>query len=155
MGAPWLERGGGLEGIYGRLTARCHDPAGDWKARRRIARRRRIHVDLRHTGQLLQIAPRQSGHCETASAASTIAIPRPARIGAFEARELADEIGVKVIVAEEVKTAEPAEVIDCSSVERGMTMDETIAEIRRQGGLVYVPHPFDGCTQCPTTSTCS
>jgi hypothetical protein len=24
-----------------------------------------------------------------------------------------------------------------------MTMAETIAEIRRQGGLVYVPHPFD------------
>jgi predicted metal-dependent phosphoesterase TrpH len=24
-----------------------------------------------------------------------------------------------------------------------MTLQETIAEIRRQGGLVYVPHPFD------------
>ena len=24
-----------------------------------------------------------------------------------------------------------------------MTLEETIAEIKRQGGLVYVPHPFD------------
>ena len=28
-------------------------------------------------------------------------------------------------------------------IERGMTLAETIAEIKRQGGLVYVPHPFD------------
>jgi predicted metal-dependent phosphoesterase TrpH len=28
-------------------------------------------------------------------------------------------------------------------IPRGLSMAETIAEIRRQGGLVYVPHPFD------------
>ena len=28
-------------------------------------------------------------------------------------------------------------------IPRGMTLQETIAEIKRQGGLVYVPHPFD------------
>ena len=28
-------------------------------------------------------------------------------------------------------------------------MDETIAEIRRQGGLVYVPHPFDRLHSVP------
>jgi predicted metal-dependent phosphoesterase TrpH len=28
-------------------------------------------------------------------------------------------------------------------IPRGMTLTETVAEIRRQGGLVYVPHPFD------------
>jgi hypothetical protein len=28
-------------------------------------------------------------------------------------------------------------------IPRGMSLEETIAEIRRQGGLVYVPHPFD------------
>ena len=51
-----------------------------------------------------------------------------------------------MIVAEEVKTAEQGEVIGLfleEKIPRGMTMRETIAEIRRQGGLVYVPHPFD------------
>jgi predicted metal-dependent phosphoesterase TrpH len=30
-----------------------------------------------------------------------------------------------------------------------MTMAETIAEIRRQGGLVYIPHPFDRLHSVP------
>ena len=54
--------------------------------------------------------------------------------------------GIKVIVAEEVKTADQGEVIGLfieEKIPRGMTLQETIAEIRRQGGLVYVPHPFD------------
>jgi predicted metal-dependent phosphoesterase TrpH len=57
-----------------------------------------------------------------------------------------------VIVAEEVKTAEQGEVIGLfldERIERGMTMAETIAEIRRQGGLVYVPHPFDRLHSVP------
>ena len=73
--------------------------------------------------------------------------------GALAARELAEESGdVKVIVAEEVKTAEQGEVIGLfleEKIERGMTMAETIAEIRRQGGLVYVPHPFDRLHSVP------
>ena len=28
-------------------------------------------------------------------------------------------------------------------IPRGLSLSETVAEIRRQGGLVYVPHPFD------------
>jgi predicted metal-dependent phosphoesterase TrpH len=72
--------------------------------------------------------------------------------GAVAAREIAAEFGVKVIVGEEVKTAEQGEVIGLfleRRIERGMTMDETIAEIRRQGGLVYVPHPFDRLHSVP------
>jgi predicted metal-dependent phosphoesterase TrpH len=30
-----------------------------------------------------------------------------------------------------------------------MSLEETIAEIRRQGGLVYVPHPFDRLHSVP------
>jgi predicted metal-dependent phosphoesterase TrpH len=73
--------------------------------------------------------------------------------GALAARELAERDGdLKVIVAEEVKTAEQGEVIGLfieEKVPRGMTMAETIAEIRRQGGLVYVPHPFDRLHSVP------
>ena len=55
-------------------------------------------------------------------------------------------MGVKVIVGEEVKTADQGEVIGLfieELIPRGMSMEETVAEIQRQGGLVYVPHPFD------------
>ena len=66
--------------------------------------------------------------------------------GAYEAREKAAEFGVKIIVAEEVKTADQGEVIGLfieEKIPRGMSLAETVAEIKRQGGLVYVPHPFD------------
>jgi predicted metal-dependent phosphoesterase TrpH len=66
--------------------------------------------------------------------------------GAHAAHALAADYGVKVIVGEEVKTASQGEVIGLflqEKIARGLTMAETVAEIRRQGGLVYVPHPFD------------
>ena len=64
--------------------------------------------------------------------------------GALEAAAKTD--GIKVIVGEEVKTASQGEVIGLflhEKIPRGLGLAETIAEIRRQGGLVYVPHPFD------------
>jgi len=70
--------------------------------------------------------------------------------GALEGRAKAD--GFKVIVGEEVKTAGQGEVIGLfleEKIPRGMTLDETIAEIKRQGGLVYVPHPFDRMHSVP------
>jgi predicted metal-dependent phosphoesterase TrpH len=72
--------------------------------------------------------------------------------GALAARAKAEEYGVKVIVGEEVMTAEQGEVIGLfleDQIPRGMTLEETIAEIRRQGGLVYVPHPFDRLHSVP------
>jgi hypothetical protein len=64
--------------------------------------------------------------------------------GALEAAAKSD--GVKVIVGEEIKTATQGEVIGLflrERIPRGLGLAETVAEIRRQGGLVYVPHPFD------------
>ncbi|HEY8584320.1 MAG TPA: PHP domain-containing protein, partial [Capillimicrobium sp.] len=66
--------------------------------------------------------------------------------GALEAQAKAAEFGVKIIVGEEVKTASQGEVIGLfltEKIPRGLTLQETVAEIKRQGGLVYVPHPFD------------
>jgi hypothetical protein len=51
-----------------------------------------------------------------------------------------------VIVGEEVKTAGQGEVIGLfikDKIPRGLSLQETVAEIKRQGGVVYVPHPFD------------
>ncbi len=152
----WGEVTDQVEAIYERLTARRHDPTGDPEARRRISRRRHIHVDLHmHTDHSADCATPVRTLLETARerGLGAIAITDHNEVsGAFEAREIADEIGVKVIMAEEVKTAEQGEVIGLfleQKVERGMTMDETIAEIRRQGGLVYVPHPFDRLHSVP------
>jgi glycosyltransferase involved in cell wall biosynthesis len=64
--------------------------------------------------------------------------------GALDAAAKAS--GIKVIVGEEVKTASQGEVIGLflrERIPRGLTLEATIAEIRKQGGVVYVPHPFD------------
>jgi predicted metal-dependent phosphoesterase TrpH len=65
--------------------------------------------------------------------------------GALEALELARRRQLVVIPGEEVKT-ESGEVIGLfleREIPRGMSMGETIAAIRDQNGVVYLPHPFD------------
>jgi hypothetical protein len=72
--------------------------------------------------------------------------------GGLEAREIADRYGVRVIVGEEVKTSQ-GEVIGLfleETIPGGMTFAETIAAIREQGGIVYVPHPFDQLHTIPS-----
>jgi predicted metal-dependent phosphoesterase TrpH/glycosyltransferase involved in cell wall biosynthesis len=144
------------EEIYGRIAARRQDPRGKPEIRRRIARRRQIHVDLHmHTDHSSDCATPVETLLATAREAGlgAIAITDHNEVsGAFAAHEMAQEFGVKVIVSEEVKTAEEGEVIGLfleRRIERGMTMAATIAEIRRQGGLVYVPHPFDRLHSVP------
>ncbi len=145
-----------VEGIYERICARRHDPRGNPELRRRVARRREIHVDLHmHTDHSSDCATPVETLLATAREAGlgAIAITDHNEVtGALAAAEIAEEFGVKVIVSEEVKTAEEGEVIGLflqQKIERGMTMAETIAEIRRQGGLVYVPHPFDRLHSVP------
>jgi predicted metal-dependent phosphoesterase TrpH len=147
----WAQVAAELEAIYRRLVARRHDPTGNPEARRRIAKRPLIEVDLHmHTDHSTDCATPVEVLLETARdrGLGAIAITDHNEVsGALEARRIAEEMGdIKVIVAEEVKTAEQGEVIGLfleEKIPRGMTMAETIAEIRRQGGLVYVPHPFD------------
>jgi predicted metal-dependent phosphoesterase TrpH len=69
--------------------------------------------------------------------------------GAAAVLEAARDLGVddrlRVIVGEEVSTAD-GEVIGIfleRAIPRGLSADETADEIRRQGGLVSIPHPFD------------
>jgi predicted metal-dependent phosphoesterase TrpH len=67
--------------------------------------------------------------------------------GALEARERAAELApdLAVIVGEEIKTAD-GDLIGLfldRAIEPGLSAGETIAEIRGQGGLVGIPHPFD------------
>jgi predicted metal-dependent phosphoesterase TrpH len=153
----WGEVADRLEGIYKRIAGRRHHPDGDATLRRRVARRPLIDVDLHmHTDHSPDCATPVEVLLETARdrGLGAIAITDHNEVsGALEARELAQRIdGLQVIVAEEVKTAGQGEVIGLfieERIPRGMTMAETIAEIRRQGGLVYVPHPFDRLHSVP------
>jgi predicted metal-dependent phosphoesterase TrpH len=55
-----------------------------------------------------------------------------------------------------VKTDDQGEVIGLfleREIPRGMTFTETVAAIREQGGLVYVPHPFDRLHAIPDPRT--
>ncbi|HEY3191485.1 MAG TPA: glycosyltransferase, partial [Solirubrobacterales bacterium] len=147
----WSEVTDEVEAVYRRLAGRRHDPTGNTEIRRRLQGRGHIHCDLHmHTDHSPDCATPAELLLETAKdqGLGAIAITDHNEIsGALEAKEIAARIGgIKVIVAEEVKTAHQGEVIGLflqERIERGMSMAETIAEIRRQGGLVYVPHPFD------------
>src|SRR5687767_6755443 len=61
------------------------------------------------------------------------------------------ELGqVRVVVGEEIKTT-VGEVIGLFLTERipfGLKPPEAVAAIKAQGGLVYVPHPFDAMRHC-------
>ncbi len=147
-----------LESIYRELAARRHDPDGDPALRERLSGRRRIDVDLHmHTDHSHDCATPVEVLLATARerGLGAIAVTDHNEIsGAIAAREHAREAGVdvKVIVGEEVKTADQGEVIGLfieELIPRGMTLRETVAEIRRQGGVVYVPHPFDRLHSVP------
>jgi glycosyltransferase involved in cell wall biosynthesis len=144
------------EAVYASVTARRHPTGGRPDVARRLSGRRTIDVDLHmHTDH--------SGDCATpvdvllasarAQGLGAIAVTDHNEVsGAFEAREKADRYGVKVIVGEEVKTASQGEVIGLflqEKIPRGLTLAETVAEIKRQGGVVYVPHPFDRLHSVP------
>jgi glycosyltransferase involved in cell wall biosynthesis len=145
-----------VEATYRAVVARRHPTGGNPEVHRRLARRPLIDVDLHmHTDH--------SGDCATPvevllatakeQGLGAIAVTDHNVItGALDAAEKAARYGVKVIVAEEVKTAEQGEVIGLFLTEhipRGLTLQETVAEIKRQGGLVYVPHPFDRMHSVP------
>ena len=66
--------------------------------------------------------------------------------GALEAVEAAHDLPLVVIPGEEVKTDGQGEVIGLfleAEIPRGLPFADTVAAIREQGGIVYVPHPFD------------
>ena len=135
-----------LEEVYETVAARRREPPAKRPAGG--ARRPMIDVDLHmHTDHSSDCATPVEVLLATAKEQGfgAIAITDHNEIsGALEASAKAD--GIKVIVGEEVKTASQGEVIGLfvhERIPRGLGLAETVAEIRRQGGLVYVPHPFD------------
>jgi predicted metal-dependent phosphoesterase TrpH len=159
-GADAVQAADELEQIYRGVAAHRHSAEGDRDLHRHLAKRGLIDVDLHmHTDH--------SGDCATPvevllaraqeEGLGAIAVTDHNEIsGALEARKQAAELDpahpVKVVVAEEVKTANQGEVIGLfieEKIPRGLSLEETVAEIKRQGGLVYVPHPFDRMHSVP------
>jgi glycosyltransferase involved in cell wall biosynthesis len=149
-----------FEELYYETRARRHDliPSKQPKAHiaDRVARRKRIDVDLHmHTNHSHDCATPVEVLLETAKVQGlgAIAVTDHNLVsGAHEAAKLADEYGVKVIIGEEVKTKDQGEVIGLfinELIPKGVTLQEAIADIKRQGGLVYVPHPFDRMHSVP------
>ncbi len=164
-GRTWEQAAEELEDIYRGLAARRHSLDGDPALHRQLAKRPLIDVDLHmhtdHSGdcatpvEVLLATAREQG-------LGAIAVTDHNEIsGALEARRQATVLEdparppaapLKVIVAEEIKTAGQGEVIGLfieEKIPRGLTLAETVAEIKRQGGLVYVPHPFDRMHSVP------
>jgi hypothetical protein len=153
---PWSAVADDLEEVYAGVLARRHDSRGNPAVRRRLTGRRHIDVDLHmHTDHSPDCATPVEALLDAAreQGLGAIAVTDHNEIsGAFEAQAKAADFGVQVIVGEEVKTAGQGEVIGLfltEKIPRGMTLPETVAEIRRQGGLVYVPHPFDRMHSVP------
>jgi predicted metal-dependent phosphoesterase TrpH/glycosyltransferase involved in cell wall biosynthesis len=153
----WSEVVDRFEETYLRLAGRRQQRVANPAVRKRVQSRPLIVIDLHmHTDHSSDCATPVEVLIETARdrGFGAIAITDHNEVsGAFAAAKVAEGIDdFKIIIAEEVKTAEQGEVIGLfikEKIPRGMTMAETIAEIRRQGGLVYVPHPFDRMHSVP------
>jgi hypothetical protein len=150
----WEATADQVEEVYAQVAARRHATDGRADVRARLGSRPLIDVDLHmHTDHSHDCATPVDVLLATAKeqGLGAIAVTDHNEIsGALEAARRAN--GIKVIVAEEVKTAHQGEVIGLfleEKIPRGLTLEETIAEIRRQGGLVYVPHPFDRLHSVP------
>ena len=152
----WERLADDVEDVYAGLVAKRKPTTGNPEIAKRLAGRKRIDVDLHmHTDHSHDCATPVEVLLETArrQGLGAIAVTDHNEVsGAFEAQAKAAEYGVKIIIGEEVKTKSQGEVIGLfiqEKIPRGLSMEETVAEIKRQGGLVYVPHPFDRMHSVP------
>ncbi len=147
----------GFEELYQRLAARRHDPAGNPALRKKLEDRPLIDIDIHmHTDHSSDCATPVEVLIETARdrGFGAIAITDHNEVsGAHAAAGVAESMDdFKIIVAEEVMTSDAGEVIGLfirERIDKDMAMADTIEEIKRQGGLVYVPHPFDRMHSVP------
>jgi predicted metal-dependent phosphoesterase TrpH/glycosyltransferase involved in cell wall biosynthesis len=98
--------------------------------------------------------PELLGHAESEGLGAIAVTDHNVFGGAEEA--VAAETRMVVIPGEEIKTDGQGEVIGLflsREIPKGMSFGETIAAIREQDGIVYVPHPFDRMHSIPDAAT--
>jgi predicted metal-dependent phosphoesterase TrpH len=156
-------RAAAAERTFAAVAARVEDVYAALGSRRRIHRRPTlagrpvISADLHmHTSHSYDCATDPEAlvdHCIEQGLGAIAVTDHNEVSGALEAAALGKPI--TVIVGEEVKTAQ-GEVIGLflhERIEPGLSMGDTIAAIQEQGGLVYMPHPFDRLHTIPDAST--
>ena len=146
-----------VEEVYERLASRRRAPARRGHRSRSATGSsptstctRAGRTTARSTSTSSSTTPRRKGSARSRSPTTTSSA---ARSRPSSARAAGSSI---VIPGEEVKTADQGEVIGLflrEEIPRGMSFGETIAAIRAQGGLVYVPHPFDRMHAIPEPAT--
>ncbi len=147
-----------LDELYRGLAGRRRD------TRRRstdpLAGREEIVVDLHmHTNWSHDCSievPELIDHAESEGLGAIAVTDHNVFGGALEAVEAARGRDLVVIPGEEVKTDGQGEVIGLflqEEIPRGLPFADTVAAIREQGGLVYLPHPFDRLHAIPDPAT--
>jgi predicted metal-dependent phosphoesterase TrpH len=114
-----------------------------------------LHMHTDHSNDCAVPVPALLDHAEAIGLGAIAITDHNVFSGAREAVELARDRALTVIPGEEVKT-KSGEVIGLflsEEIPRGLSMGDTIAAIRDQGGVVYLPHPFDRLHTIPDAST--
>ena len=114
-----------------------------------------LHMHTDHSHDCAVPVPELLDHAERIGLGAIAVTDHNVFSGAQEAVELARGRALSVIPGEEVKT-DAGEVIGLflrEEIPRGMSWAETIAAIREQGGVVYLPHPFDRLHTIPDAGT--
>jgi predicted metal-dependent phosphoesterase TrpH/glycosyltransferase involved in cell wall biosynthesis len=146
-----------LDALYRSLAKRRHAPAAD---RNPFSDRPWILADLHmhtHWSHDCAVDPADLIMYAEANGLGAIAVTDHNVFGgARETLELARDHDLIVIPGEEIKTDGQGEVIGLflrEEIPRGMSFADTIAAIRAQGGIVYLPHPFDRLHSIPEPAT--
>jgi glycosyltransferase involved in cell wall biosynthesis len=115
-----------------------------------------LHMHTNHSHDC-SIAPSDLvGHAEDEGLGAIAVTDHNVLSGALETVEIARGRDLIVIPGEEVKTDRDGEVIGLflhEEIPRGMSFADTVAAIREQEGVVYVPHPFDRMHAIPSPAT--
>ncbi|HWQ23934.1 MAG TPA: PHP-associated domain-containing protein, partial [Gaiellaceae bacterium] len=151
--------GAELDALYRRLTRKRRRPAQP-RARDPLAGRDLVLCDLHlHTSWSHDCSipvPDLLDHAEQIGLGAIAITDHNAFGGALEAVQLARGRDLVVIPGEEIKTDGQGEVIGLflrEEIPRGLSFADTLAAIREQGGLVYLPHPFDRLHAIPDPAT--
>jgi predicted metal-dependent phosphoesterase TrpH len=147
-----------LEALYESLRGRRRTPRRDsadpLAAREWIVVDLHTHTDASHD---CQVPPALLLDQAEAEGLGAVAITdHNVFTGAAKAVELARGREVTVIPGEEVKTDNQGEVIGLflrEEIPRGMSFGDTVAAIKEQDGIVYLPHPFDRMHAIPDAAT--
>lgn len=150
-----------LEGVYRKASrrrrhasGRPHDGADPLAGRDLIVVDLHMHTRWSHD---CSIEPQELiDHAEAEGLGAIAVTDHNVFGGALETVELARRRDLMVIPGEEMKTDNQGEVIGLflrEEIPRGLTFAETIAAIREQDAIVYLPHPFDRRHAIPSPAT--